>query len=151
MDAIQILNDARAQWYTVAKAKEILATAQASISLQGIKYHAGKVQNGPTDPTATKAERIRQAEQDLLRAAERLATLQRQAQRMIDTLENCPQRLVLELHYLALPPLSMTKTAEQLEISRRTAYRLRDAALEALEAQEVRRTADPTAGERETQ
>lgn len=137
MDAIRILNDARAQYYAVAKAKEILATAQASISLHGIRYHAGKVQSGPTDPTATKAERIRQAEAETWNAIARYATLQKDAQALIDALEDVNQRLVLEIHYLSIPPKTMSQTAKIMEVSPATAFRYKRQALEALEAQEV--------------
>lgn len=146
MDAIQILNDARAQYYAVEKAKEILATAQAALSLHGVSY-TGKVQNGPADPTAANAERIRQAEEETWAAIARYATLQKDAQALIDALEDVNQRLVLEIHYLSIPPKTMSQTAKIMEVSPATAFRYKRQALEALEAQEVQtesRTAHET-------
>lgn len=138
MDAIQILSDARSQWKLLEDAKE--QYARATLILHGAGLYNGRVQNSPGNPAADSAERIHQAEQDVWTAAGRLAYHHMEAQRLISTLEDCSQRLVLELYYLSLPPLSMAQTAERLEMSGATAYRLKRQALENLRTQDARQT-----------
>lgn len=124
MDARQFLYNVRNEWRESAILKERVNALAASLLPAGIRYDRDKVQTTPSDQISKKMAALADYERDLEERQITLMDHHRQAQELIDTLDDTRERQVLELYFLSVPPLTMSMTAECIGYSRDYVYKL---------------------------
>lgn len=124
MDAKQYLFNIRNEWKEIGILQDRIAAMSESLLPAGIRYDKDKVQTSPSDPMAGRMVEIADCQAQLEERITGLLARHKQAQSLIDTLEDSRERQVLGLYFLGTPPRTMNETAHEIGYSQQHTYRL---------------------------
>lgn len=132
MTVKQFLYSVRDEQKEIEELTDRIYEMRMSLLPAGIRYDTDKVQTSPSDTISDRMAEITDYMKQMEEKKIELIRRRKQAQKMIDDLQDSRQRQVLDLYFLSVKRLSMEDVSAMIGYSRKQTFRIYKSALQNL-------------------